>query len=334
MLLHGRRVGTPGSPTAFETSFGWVLAGKPDVNISTSHVVTHHSHLLTGDDILRKFWEVEERLTNELTLSAEERHVMKHFEDNHSHADDGRFIVPLPKGPNIDPLGESRSQAVRRFHALECSLRLKCQFQEFCDVIEEYFKMGHAEPVPDVDLDKPQQSVFYLPMHAVRKESSTTTKVRAVFDASAKSSTGISLNDLLLVGPTVHAPLIDVLLRFRLHAVALTTDVSRMYRAVALEESDRDLHRFVWRKTICSPLRDYRMTRVTFGVSASSFAANMCVKQNAIDHALKYLFAAKAVHESFCVDDGLTGANSIEQAIKLQEELQNLFSRAGFLLRK
>ena len=87
-------------------------------------------------------------------------------------------------------------------------------------------------------------------MHAVRKESiaSTTTKIRAVFDASAKSSTGTSLNDTLLVGPTIHASLIDVLLRFRLYRVALTADVSRMYRAVVLCESDRDFHRFVWRQ--------------------------------------------------------------------------------------
>lgn len=47
-----------------------------------------------------------------------------------------------------------------------------------------------------------------------------------------------------LVGPTVHYSLIDVLLRFHHHRVALTTDVSRMYRGVELVPSDRDLHRF------------------------------------------------------------------------------------------
>ena len=87
--------------------------------------------------------------------------------------------------------------------------------------------MEHAELVPVADLQKPPEEVFYLPMHAVRKEHSTTTKIRAVFDASAKSSTSVSLNDTLLVGPTVHSPLIDVLLRFRLHRVALTTDSVR-----------------------------------------------------------------------------------------------------------
>ena len=57
-----------------------------------------------------------------------------------------------------------------------------------------------------------------------------------VFDASAKSSNGVSLNDTLLVGPTIHPPLIDMLLRFRLHRIALTADadVSKMYRAIEL----------------------------------------------------------------------------------------------------
>ena len=78
-------------------------------------------------------------------------------------------------------------------------------------------------------------------MHAVRKDTSTTTKLCVVFDASAKSSTGISLNDQLLMRPTVHAPLIDVLLRFRRHKTAIATDISSMYRAVLLPETQCDL---------------------------------------------------------------------------------------------
>ena len=104
------------------------------------------------------------------------------------------------------------------------------------------------------------------------------------------TSTGISLNDTLLV---IHPPLIDVLLRFRSHRVALTADISRMYRAIELVPADRDLHRFVWRKNPNETLHDYRMTRVTFGVSASSFAANMAVKQNALDFAAEFPEAAK-----------------------------------------
>ena len=144
--------------------------------------------------------------------------------------------------------------------------------------MQEYFDLKHAESVPTVDLNKSPESVFYLPMHAVCKESSTTIKIRAVlvFDVSAKSSISISLNNTLLVGPTIHPPLVDVLLHFQLHRVALTTNVSRMYHALMLSESDRDFHRFVWRQNPDELLQDFHMTRVTFGVS-TSFAANMGV---------------------------------------------------------
>ena len=198
----------------------------------------------------------------------------------------------------------------------------------------EYFDQNHAELVPTADLENPVHKVFYLPLQVVRKESSSTTKLRAVFDASAASSTGISLNDTLLVGPTVHSSLISVLLRFRMHRITLTADVSHMYRAVLLDPSDKDLHRFVWRSSPTEPLHDYRMNRVTFGVAASSYAANMAVRQNAINLAAQFPLAAQAVHQSFYVDDALTGANSVEEAISLQKQLQELFQHGGFTLRK
>ena len=152
-----------------------------------------------------------------------------------------------------------------------------------------------------------------------------------MFDASAATSTGVSLNSTLMVGPTVHPPLVDVLIRFRSHRIALIADVSRMYRAVCLTEADKDLHRFVWRSSPNEPLKDYRMTCVTFGVSASSFIANMCVKQNAVDFGSLYPNAAKQVDTSYYY---LGGADSPEEAVQLQGEMQSLFTRGGFLLRK
>ena len=296
-LCHGRWKGPSGSPIALETIFGWVICGNAESD-----------------------------------LSMEERTVLRHFELDHFRNKNGRFVVPLPKTSDAKPLGESRSQAVRRLLSLERSLNAKGRFAEFEAVMKEYVDLQHAKIVPVNDLEKPQHIVFYLPMHAVYKQSSSTTKVRAVFDASAKSSSDVSLNDILLVGPMVHPPLVDVLLRFRLHHVALTADVSKMYRAIELTNNDKDLHCFVWRSNPNEPLKDYRMTRLTIGVSASSFAANMAIKQNAIDLAHEYPQASEVVEESFYVDDCLTGADNNEDAIKLHYELQALLSRGGFHL--
>uniref|UniRef100_A0A1X7UJQ0 Uncharacterized protein n=1 Tax=Amphimedon queenslandica TaxID=400682 RepID=A0A1X7UJQ0_AMPQE len=66
----------------------------------------------------------------------------------------------------------------------------------------------------------------------------------------------------------------------------------------------------------------------------SCFAANMSIKQNAIDCMHEFHLAAKMVTESFYVDDGLFGAGSVEEAIELRKEMQELFSREGFLLCK
>ena len=119
-----------------------------------------------------------------------------------------------------------------------------------------------------------------------------------------------------------------------MHQVALTADVSKMYRAVKLSESDKDLHRFVWRSQSNDSLKECRMTRVTFGVSASSFAANMAVKQNALDHADSFPAASEVVHKSFYVDDCLTGAPDPASALLLQQQLTKLFSLGGFVLMK
>jgi len=58
---------------------------------------------------------------------------------------------------------------------------------------------------------------FYMPHHGVLKETSSTTRLRVVFNGSEKSSNGVSLNDLLMLSPKVQDDLIDIIQRFWLH---------------------------------------------------------------------------------------------------------------------
>ena len=162
-------------------------------------------------EILQRFWSLEEAPNTMQTLSPVERIVVEDFTVNHKRDHDGRFVVRLPFKSDVIPLGESRPQALKRFLSLERRLHSLNLYDDYSGVINEYLSSRHAEAIPVNELYKPPSDTFYLPHHAVHKES-TTTPVRVVFDGSMKSSNGVLLNDRLHAGPTVHSPLNDVLI--------------------------------------------------------------------------------------------------------------------------
>ena len=199
-------------------------------------------------------------------------------------------------------------------------------------MVQSYLDLGHAELIPASELT-PSIS-YYLPMHSVTKQSSTSTKLRVVFDGSAASTSGISLNQSLMIGPTLHPTLGAILIKFRTYPISLTADISKMYREVGLSDLDKDLHRFLWRPTPQQPIKDYRMTRVTFGVSASPYLAVRTLQQAAEDHRGGHPIASHHIKHSFYVDDLLAGANTEEEAMELYSNLRSILSRAGFNLCK
>ena len=107
-----------------------------------------------------------------------------------------------------------------------------------------------------------------------------------------------------------------------------------MYREVSLSQPDKDLHRFLWRPTPQDQICDYRMTRVTFGVSASPYLAVRTLQQAAQDHGADYPDASLHILTSFYVDDLLAGANTPEEALKLFADLRTILEKAGFNLCK
>ncbi|XP_063727265.1 uncharacterized protein LOC134854837 [Symsagittifera roscoffensis] len=157
----------------------------------------------------------------------------------------GRFTMQLPFKPNSQ-LGDNLAQAKRRFNYLERRLEQNPELKDrYTAFIDELLDMGHMEYIPPGEIEKPVDSVYYLPHHCVFKEDSTTTKLRVVFDRSATTSTGQSLNDTLMVSPTVQDDLYSIIMRFRFYPNALSADIAKMYRQVALEDKSKDFHRIL-----------------------------------------------------------------------------------------
>ena len=97
--------------------------------------------------------------------------------------------------------------------------------------------------------EKVAEPGFYLPRHTVIRKDSLTTKIRVVFDSSAKTSSGVSLNDSLMIGSTIQDDLFSLLTRFRTHIYALTADIEKMYRQVLVPPDDTVYQKIPFRKT-------------------------------------------------------------------------------------
>jgi len=61
------------------------------------------------------------------------------------------------------------------------------------------------------------------------------------FDASAQTTSGFSLNKILLQGPSLYPKLVDVLLEFRSHKIR------DMFREISLQPRERNFHWFLIR---------------------------------------------------------------------------------------
>ena len=73
-----------------------------------------------------------------------------------------------------------------------------------------------------------------------------------------------------MVGPTVQKDFFSILIRLRMHQVALSADVAKVYRQVEMEEEDRDYHRILWKYQKSTEIKHYRMSRITYGNSSSA----------------------------------------------------------------
>ncbi|XP_032690610.1 uncharacterized protein LOC116853592 [Odontomachus brunneus] len=236
----------------------------------------HQGESLNGN--LERFWEIENCNTYVRPIMSEtEQKCEEIFELTTVRDNNGRFVVCLPIREDAEPLGESRGIAENRLRQLERRFKSNPSLrEEYNKFMREYETLGHMSQVRD-DEDRPNSQTVYLPHHCVVKESSSTTQYRAVFDASSKITSGRSLNDILMIGPTIQNSLIEIMIRFRMHKIALTGDIKKMYRQVIIDPQDRDYQRILWRYSLDEPIREYRLNTVTYGEPSPSYLAIKCI---------------------------------------------------------
>lgn len=114
---------------------------------------------------------------------------------------------------------------------------------------------------------------MFLPHHGVFKQNGDSLKIRVVYDASCQTSSGHSLNDILLTGPKLQTNICDILMPFCIHNVVFTCDIRQMYSQILVHPEDQQYQMVLWRENNTDPLSLYKLTRITFGVNCSPYIA-------------------------------------------------------------
>ncbi|XP_065081812.1 uncharacterized protein LOC135704276 [Ochlerotatus camptorhynchus] len=320
-------------PLLQNTEFGWVISGECTLENHDHHDKgsCQFSNPCTIDELVNRFWQLEE-VQQAQGWSPSERFCEEHFLKNTTRNSDGRYVVQLPKREELLlHLDDNWYNATRRFYALERSLardpEKKAMYQKF---IHEYLALGHMREIsPD---ERNFKHRYFLPHHAVIKMDSTTTKLRTVFDASCQSKSGLSLNDVLLAGPTIQDTLVTIVMRFRIFEFVASADIEKMYRQILVFLLDQPLTSIVWRDHPDLPLQIFQLLTVIYGTSCAPFLAIRVLKKLADDEEQQFPLAAPVLRRDFYVNNLLTGSNDAESLAITCKELIALLASAGLPL--
>ena len=258
-LVTGKTSRGKDGPVAVHTRLGWVLSGpapktkqsKNSVNLLTTHTLHIGTTGIDADTLnrtLQSFWELES-----LGVKQPDQCVFTEFKEKIQFKS-GRYEVSLPWRDVHQPLPDNYQLALKRLRGLQHRLQ------------QQPTLLKDPEP-PD------GHAVHYLPHHAVVRQDKAMTKLRIVYDASAKT-TGPSLNDCLYTGPKFDQRIMDILLRFRTSKIALTADIERAFLQVCVEERDQDVLRFLWFNDVTKTqpqIQVLKFTRVVFGCRQALF---------------------------------------------------------------
>jgi len=233
-------------------------------------------------------------------------------------------------------LPDNYELSLKRLKSLICRLQQDPDIlKEYHSVIQDQLRKGIVEMVEESHISESGR-VHYLPHHAVIRKDKTTTKVRVVYDASAKGG-GPSLNECLHTGPKFEQRILGVLLRFRTYKVVLTADTEKAFLMVSVAKNDRDVLRFLW---VVDPTSSdpevvvLRFTRMTFGVSASPFLLNATVDFHLGKYTTTHPELVEKLKRSIYVDDVLTGSENEQEAYQLYLNSKAILKEGGFNLRK
>ena len=334
------------------SKLGWILTGRTTdassdatessmLCLTYGNSITNTECLTTVDPVvptkpdLEDFWNVEGIGIIDRPQCSDDESAMARFHDTLKFEND-RYQVTWPWKEELPDLPLNRELAVGRLKSVLSKLRNKPELlQKYDSILKEQLDKGVIETVNGTDS---AAMIHYLPHHAVVKPTKTTTKLRIVYDASAKTkSTNKSLNECLYRGPVLLRDLCGILLRFRLNRIGIVADIEKAFLQIGLQPNQRDVTRFLWLKDLDNTsvnrenIQEYRFCRVPFGVISSPFLLGATVESHLDSYNCEI---ARRLKENIYVDNVITGMETVGDAIQFYSGAKAIFHDASLNLRE
>ena len=326
-----------------ESKFGWLLSGpiykgkNSQNNLTTLcqrvDIMPVEDEKL--DNLLTKFWEINQ-IPEE---NKQDEEIIRKFQETiWFNEATGRYNVKLPWKLNKHDLPANYNLSKSRLSSLQNSLNRKDPelITKYNEQLLEQLNLGFIEKVQN--LDHHEGVLHYMPHFPVFKSDSATTKMRILYDASARMSPkSPSLNDCLHTGPNLMQDLTGILLKFRTHKKAFSADIEKAFLQIELNSLDRDATRFLWLKDINQPvdsksnLEAYRFCRVLFGATPSPFLLNATIQYHLSQ---KNNWVARDLMENMFMDNVITGTDCDNKSLEYYSLSRRYLQEAGMNLRQ
>ena len=339
-------------PVAIRSKLGWLLS-EPTVSqkeeittcsnvistpvldiVPSKEEVTNENQEIT--ESLKSFWQHESMGLVEIENEAKDKQYQSktkiEFKDK-----DKRNEVSLPwKDETFDPLPSNYDMCKIRLMSLHRKLKGDPKLLEQYDAIfKEQLASGIIERVPQ---EKENDSDAHFLCHfGVVRSDRQTTKLRVVFDGSAKSGqTDLSLNDRLEIGENYMPLLFDTLVHFRTHKVALTADIEKAFLQIGISEEDRNVLRFLWFDDAGKDnptIVQFRYCSLVFGLRCSPAILGETIRHHVSQFQEECPEVVKVLNRLYA-DDLSCGTENAEEAFQIYEKSKEIMMKGGFNLRK
>ena len=312
------RIGKSGEPVGELTSFGWTIISPGNVSQLDNTYFTRNS---SADYQQRCSLDV---LGLGANPESEYQSVHVDFKEQLIRSPEGWYETGLLWKSNHDALHNNKNGSIARLSSLVRRLQHKPELlEEYDNIIQDQLKQGIIEKITQ----EPSEKEFYIPHKPVVRDAAESTKVRIVFDASAKGNEkSPSLNDCLEPGPPLQNLLWNVLVRDRLKAVAICGDLKQAFLQVRINEEDRDVLRFHWIKDKDpNKIEILRFTHALFGLVQSPFLLTATIEEHLKRYEDNYPIEIAEIRQILYVDEVISGGSTVKEAKHLKETAKSVF---------